>query len=161
MCGAHDAWALWRLGYPDQGRVRSDEAVILAQQIAHPFSLGFALSFAAGFHQFRREGRCTQERAAAAINLSKEQGFAQWMAIGSMQHGWALVQQGQAQEGMAQLSHGLLTYCATGAEVQRPHFLALLAEAHGTLGEPEAGLAVLAEALVHVEHTGERYSLNL
>ena len=27
------------------------------------------------FHQFRREVRCTQERAEAAISLAKEQGF--------------------------------------------------------------------------------------
>jgi predicted ATPase len=50
-----------------------------------------------------------------------------------------------------------MTYRAIGAELVRPNFLALLAEAHGMIGEPEAGLAVLAEALVHVEHTGERY----
>ena len=45
----------------------------------------------------------------------------------------------------------------TGAEGARSYFLALLAEAHGTLGEPEAGLAVLTEALTHVETTGERW----
>jgi len=84
-------------------------------------------------------------------------GFAQWMAIGSILHGWALAHQGQAQEGIEQLRQGLRAYRATEAEIQRPHWLALLAEVHGTLGEPEAGLAVLAEALVHVEHTGERY----
>jgi predicted ATPase len=131
--------------------------VILAQQIAHPFSLSFALCFAAMFHQFRREVCFTQERAATAIRLSKEQGFAQWMAIGSILHGWALAHQGQAQEGIEQLSQGLRAYRATGAAVQRPHFLALLAEAYGIIAEPAAGLTALAEALTHVEHTGERY----
>src|SRR5262249_46699959 len=137
VCGAHDAWALWRLGYPDQGRVRSDEAVILAQQIAHPYSLSFALSWAAQFHQFRREVCVTQARAAAAIRLSQEQGFAQWMAISSIVHGWALAHQGQAQEGIEQLTQGLRAFRATGAAIQRPHFLALLAEAYGMMGQPE------------------------
>ena len=39
----------------------------------------------------------------------------------------------------------------------RSYFLALLAEAHGIIGEPEAGLTVLTEALEHVDTTGERW----
>ena len=52
---------------------------------------------------------------------------------------------------------GLGAFRATGAELNRSYFLALLAEAHGTLGEPEAGLAVLTEALTRVDITGERW----
>jgi predicted ATPase len=48
-------------------------------------------------------------------------------------------------------------YRSTGAEFQRPHFLALLAEASGLLGQPEGGLAALEEALTLVEKTSERY----
>jgi predicted ATPase len=44
-----------------------------------------------------------------------------------------------------------------GAEFQRPHFLTMLAEASGLLGQPDSGLAVLEEALTLVEKTGERY----
>jgi predicted ATPase len=68
-----------------------------------------------------------------------------------------LAQQGQAQEGITQINQGLSAWRATGAELLRPYGLALLAEAHGTIGEPEAGLAVLAEALIHVATTGERW----
>ena len=46
VCHSFAAWALWCLGYPDQGLARNEEAVTLAQQSAHPFSLSFALSFA-------------------------------------------------------------------------------------------------------------------
>src|SRR5262249_44291975 len=41
VCRSHAALTLWFLGYPDQGLARNDEAVTLAQQIVHPFSLGF------------------------------------------------------------------------------------------------------------------------
>src|SRR5262249_41548314 len=132
-------------------------AVTLAQQPAHPYNLSFAFSGAAMFHQFRRDVRCTQERAEAAMTLAKEQGFPFWMAIGTLLRGWVLVQQGRAQEGMAQITHGMIPYRATGAEITRPYYLALLAEAHGTLGESEAGLAVLTEALTLVDTTGERW----
>jgi len=50
----------------------------------------------------------------------------------------------------------LRAYRATGAEIQRPHFLALLAEAYSISGQSEAGLTVLAEALALVDTTGER-----
>ena len=46
---------------------------------------------------------------------------------------------------------------ATGAEIWRPYWLALLAESHGTLGQPEAGLTVLTEALTLADKTGERW----
>ena len=92
-------WAILTRGWR-----RASEAVTLAQQIAHPFSLGFALSCAAMFHQFRREVRAAQERAEAAISLATEQGFPHWMAMGAILHGWALAHQGQAQEGIEQIT---------------------------------------------------------
>jgi predicted ATPase/class 3 adenylate cyclase len=156
-CRSYDALTLWSLGYPDQGLTRSHEAGTLALQLAHPFSLGFALFWAAMLHLFRREVRLTQERAAALISLAQEQGFQYWMAGGSIYHGSALAHQGQAQEGIAQIEQGLTAWRATGAEIGRPQWLALLAEAHGTMGQPEVGLTVLAEALTHVDTTGERW----
>ena len=39
----------------------------------------------------------------------------------------------------------------------RPYFLALLAEVYGTMGQPAAGLMVLAEALTRADKTGERW----
>src|SRR5262249_9058225 len=94
----------------------------------------------------------------AAISLATEQGFPHLMVVGSLQRGWALAQQaGQAKEGIKQLNQGLIAWRAIGSEANRSYFLALLAEAHWTLGEPEAGLTVLTEALAFVETTGERW----
>ena len=155
ICHSHAAWTLWYLGYPDQGLARSQEAVTLAQQVAHPFSLSFALSFAAMFHQFRREWRAAQERAEATIVLATEQGFPYWSTRGAILRGWALAHQGQAREGSEQIQQGLLACHTTGAEVLRPYFLVLLAEAYVAMDQPAAGLAMLAEALTLVDKTGE------
>jgi predicted ATPase len=113
--------------------------------------------FAAMFHQFRCEGRVVQERAEAAIRLAQEQGFPYCRAFGALMRGWALAQQGQAQAGIEQLQQGLIAFRATGAETLRPYWLALLAEAHGIMGQPEAGLTALAEALTLADTTGERF----
>jgi predicted ATPase len=156
MCRSHEAWTLWYLGYPDQGLARSQEAVTLAQQSAHPFSLAFALMLAAIFHQFRCEMGATQAHAEVAINLVKEQGFPFWIAINASLRGWALALQGQAQEEIEQMRH-IMASRAAGAAIRRPYLLALLAEAYGTMGEPEASLAVLTEALTLMGTTGERW----
>jgi predicted ATPase len=157
ICHSFAAWTLWCLGYPNQGLAQSQQAVTFAQQIAHPFSLGWVLSRATVLHQLRREVRCTQERAEAAISLATAQGFPLWIAHGAILRGWALAHQAQAQEGMAQIHQGLRAWSATGAELLRPYFLALLADIHGIIGEPEAGLTVLAEVLTLVDKTGERH----
>ena len=38
-CRRYGAWTLWYLGYPDQALQRSREAIALAQERAHPYSL--------------------------------------------------------------------------------------------------------------------------
>jgi len=157
VCRSHAALALWWLGYPDQGLARTDEAVTLAQHMAHPFSLGYALGCAAVFYQLRREGRGAQECGEATLSLAQEQGFPHWRAMGSILRGWTLAQQGQAQEGIEQIHQGMRAFRATGTELERPHWLALLAEAYGTTGQLEEGLAVLAEAVTLAETTGERW----
>ena len=156
-CRCYAARVLWCLGYPDQGLAQSHEAVTLARQSANPFSLTTALGFAATFHQLRREVRFTQECAEVTISLATEQGFPQWKALGSMLYGWTLAHQGQAKEGIAQMSQGLRAFRATGAEIVRQYILALLAEAYGILRQSETGLTVLAEALTLADTTGERW----
>ena len=79
------------------------------------------------------------------------------MAFGAILGGWALAQQGQAQEGIEQITQGLRALCATGSALLRPYYLALLVEAYATLGEPAAGLTVLADAWTQASTTGERW----
>src|SRR5262249_13435986 len=141
---------LWPLGYPEQA-LRSSQRVTLAGEVAHPYSLAYALFCAAVVHQQRREEQLTQARAEALITLVTEQGFAMLSAWGHVLRGWALALQGQREEGLAQVRQGLAAYQATGAELQRPHFLALLAEAYGRGGQAEEGLAAVVEALTQVD----------
>jgi predicted ATPase len=148
---------LWLLGYPDQALTKSHEALTLAQELSHPFSLAYALDLAAMLHRLRQEGQAAQERAEAAMTLSTEQGFPLWLALGMILRGGALAEQGQGTEGIAQMRQGLAVFQATGAEVGRPYFLALLGEAYGRVGQVEEGLGVLAEALAAVEKSGERF----
>jgi predicted ATPase len=145
------------LGYPDQALKKSHEALTLGQELSHPFSLAFALCFATELRQFRHEGHAIQEQAAALITLSTEQGFPFWPARGTIVQGWVLSEQGQAEEGIAQIRQGLDAYRATGAEVWRSYHLALLAEAYGKVGQAAEGLTVVIAALERAHSNGDRY----
>jgi predicted ATPase len=151
------ALVLWELGYPSQALQKSHEAVTLAQELSHAYSLVLALSFAARLHQCRREGQAAQDRVEAAIALCTEQGFAQYFARGTILRGWILAEQGQNEAGIAQMRQGIAAYQATGAEGEARN-LALLAEAYGNIGQAEEGLTVLTEALAVREKTGARNS---
>jgi predicted ATPase len=154
---SHTAQALWILGYPDQALRRSEEALTLAQGLAHLFSRVLAMIMGADVHRLRGDWPLAQARAEAVLTLSTEQGFSLWAARGTMVRGWALAAQGQGEEGIAHIRQGLAAYQATGARRGQPSYLALLAEAYGNVGRPEAGLCVLAEALAIVRTTGERW----
>jgi predicted ATPase len=156
-CLSFLAWTLWYLGYPDQARKKMDEALAIAHELAHPFSLAFALLFAADVHQLCRERQAVQNRVEALMTLSSEQGFPFWLARGTIPRGWVLVDQGQEEEGTAYMRQGLAAYQATGAGLNQPYYLALLAEAYGKMGQTTEGLTVLAEVQAIVENTRERH----
>ena len=151
------AQVLWLFGYPDQALDRSREALALARERPHPYSLSQTLFFAARFHLGRREGPLTRERTEAAIALSTEHGMMQTLAQGTFIRGWALAEQGQIEEGIAFMRQGLDAYRATGAEVLRPYFLALLAETCVKVGQVADGLAMLEEALTLTQESGTRW----
>jgi class 3 adenylate cyclase/predicted ATPase len=156
-CLSGVAWTLWTLGYPDRALARSQEALTLARQLSHAYSLGFALHYNAMLHKWRREVRLVQVRAEAVIALSNEHGFARWLAGGMIRRGWALAAQGLAEEGIVQLHHGLATWRQMGGELGLPNILAILAEAYGKGGRAEEGLGVLAEALATAHKNAEHH----
>src|SRR5262249_41124390 len=142
---------------PEQAWQRSQEALTLAQELAHPFSEAYALVYAAMLSLARREGQAAQEWAEATIALCTEQGFPFWLAGGTVLRGWALAARGQRDEGITQMRQGLAAWRATGAELLSPYFLTLLAEAYRAGGQADEGLRVLAEALALVDKTDERW----
>jgi predicted ATPase len=154
---SYAARPLWLLGFPDQSRASIREALTLARTLAHPFSLAYTLHWAGITHQLCREAPAAQEQAEVSMAFSREQGFSIWVPGGTILRGWALGEQGQVEEGLAQMRQGLTAWQATGTEVDRLYYLALLAEIYAQARQAEAGLHVLAEALTVVDTIEERY----
>ena len=149
---------LWSLGYPDQALKKGHEALTLAREMSHPFSLALALHFAAGLHILCREVQAVQDLAEELITLSTEQGFSYRAAAGTIFRGWVLSEQGQGEEGIIQIHKGLAALRATGAGISEPFYLTLLAAAYAQVGRIGEGLALLDEALALINKTGERVS---
>ena len=138
-CLGFGAWALWFLGYPDQALRRAQDALSVARELAHPFSLAFGLQFVAQLHHYRREYALARDLATEVIAVSSEQGFPLWSGMGTIVRGWALAKEGRGIEGLAQVRQGIAEWQVTGFELEWPHFLALLAEAHETVDQPKRG----------------------
>jgi class 3 adenylate cyclase/predicted ATPase len=154
-CLSYEAVAWQLLGYPDRAVGKIQQALALARELSQPSSLAIVSTNAAVFRQLRREGALTQELAEGVTALSTEYGFAEPLAIGSLQHGWAVVEQGGGEEGITELRQGMAAYKATGSDMVWPWMLALLAESYAKVGQMEAGLTALAEALAAGDRSHE------
>jgi predicted ATPase len=145
------------MGASAEARARNDESLALAQQLAHPNSLAFALLIAAQVEQLRLQELKVQVHAEAAVELSTEQGFQSSLANGWILRGWALAAEGNFDEGLEQLHQGLAAYRATGAAIFVTHFLGLLADALYRAGKAAEALPVLDEALQLAQDTQEGF----
>ena len=156
VCRARLASALWYLGYPDQGLKRCREAIAMAEEVGHPFTMVVAQVFAATFHRLRGDYQATRELAEAALGASAQHDFKELMMHARFMLGCAMVGQGQIEEGAE-----LILWCANasrqaGVEIWRPSVLGLLAEAYGKGGQIEKALSLFDEALASVAHSNER-----
>jgi predicted ATPase len=97
------------------------------------------------------------EHAEALITLATEQRFPYELERGTITRGWALAEQGQGEEGIARIRQSLAAFRAGGSNLWQSHFLAMLAEAYGKVGQTAEGLAVVAEAVEWAQRTGGRY----
>jgi DNA-binding winged helix-turn-helix (wHTH) protein/tetratricopeptide (TPR) repeat protein len=152
------AFSLWHLGYPDQAFQKVQEALTLARELSHPFTLAYALFFVASAHGYRGEHALAHERNEEMLALSLEHGFPLFVAGGMFVRSLMLMAQGQVEltAGIAQIRQSMDAYRATGAVNGLPMLLAVLGEVQMGAGQVEEGLASLSEAQSTVVRTAER-----
>lgn len=155
---AYEVCCLWCLGYPDQALKRSEEALSLARELAHPFSLADVLCFAGClFYAMRRDGKPLGLIAEELRGISQERKLKGWIATAIRYRGEALAFQGKVQEGEKQVRKGIEAMKLQHIWIYYSGTFASLAEMHIKEGDPDKALAVLDEAFAYVEKTGERY----
>ncbi len=100
-CRSQAAFCLWFLGLPEQALKRNDEALALARELSHPYSLAVALGYSAWIHQLSQDAGAAEKDAEAAIAISAEHDFVFWLLIGMILRGWALTAGDKVDEGIA------------------------------------------------------------
>jgi predicted ATPase len=150
-------WPLSLRGYPQQALERGRQALDHAREIAHPYSLGYALVHDMCCRQYLLDVPGVVERAQECIALSTEKGFPNWLLAAMVLQGWAQGQTGQPAEGAAQIASVIALWRGTGSALAVPYFLALLAETLLAGGKPEEGLAALDDALAVVTTHDDRW----
>jgi adenylate cyclase len=146
-CHAWAALSLWFLGYPDRALAQARLAVSLAKDPSRSYSLATTQSQLAVLHQLRQEQTATLEWANETIALARQQGYAYRGAVAQVLRGWALARMGQHEEGTRVLQEGMNGCAAMGAELDRPYYLALLAESRLIAGRPAEAAATLEDGL--------------
>jgi predicted ATPase len=131
----------------------TEDAVRQSREARHLFSLAFALTVGAGsVYHYRREPQIVRVYTEEAIALSEENGFTEWLNRARFYHGWALVELGELELGIAEMEASIV-------RGPWPQYMnALLGRAYAAIGRMGDALASLNNALVRVEETGEKDS---
>jgi tetratricopeptide (TPR) repeat protein len=156
-CFAYLAWTLWFLGHPEHAWQRSHEALTLAREVAHPFSIGFALDLMATLHQSCGDIEAARDRASDLVALAHEQEFELWKATGTVTHGWALVRAEDAEQGVLLITEAMTALRTIGVEIARSYYELVLAEVQGRLGQSNEGITTLAKAQEVMRANSERF----
>jgi predicted ATPase len=139
------ARTLWVLGEVEQAETPALEAIGMARELDHPFTLVFTLVFLSWVYSTFRNANKTLELTDEAIAVSTQYSFELGLAWATASQGWALAENGQ-EEGVGRLISGLSATVATGASVNNTATLALLAEIYLRKKRFSEGLAAIENA---------------
>jgi predicted ATPase len=147
-CFTTSAFVLWLLGYPDRAVQRASDAVALATELEHPFTLAYALFHNGFLHLWRREPELVRDRAVGVLQIAEDHDFQIWRAVGMCLFGAANTGMGQGTQGLAQVRQGIDLYQGLKTPpVFWPLLLFVQAGAHTQAGRAADGLTLIDEAL--------------
>src|SRR5580704_4662635 len=152
--GSIGALVEWLLGYPEKALASAAESLALAEPLAHPFTLGRALTNSSVVYLNRREPERALRQLEAAEALAAEQRFSLVSEPGTLR-GVALLGQGTVDEAIARIREGITKWTRLGRTIFLPYGLAFLAEGLARHGDRAAALATLREGLATADATGE------
>jgi len=152
----HKGFALWATGYPEQSAAAYASALNLANDIAHPPSVAHALNLGSWLHALRGDWSKCLTNTEEAIELAQSLGNRTWLGRMNVIKGWAHVELGAAELGLAEMREALerdhvMYVIGTGTK----H--AMYAEALRTAGMAEQALSMCDEALSAVDEYIERF----
>jgi class 3 adenylate cyclase/tetratricopeptide (TPR) repeat protein len=149
------AWVLWCLGFPNQALEKIQEALAIGEISSSSYERLATSAYVGNVYQCLRDGRRLLAETTAILPLAPEQGMPVLIARIMMQRGWALADQGDLTEGIAEMERAIEAQTAVGGRAYSSHYC-WLAEACMNAGRFRYGLARIAEALQMIEERGDR-----
>jgi predicted ATPase len=145
------------LGYSE--KAIEDRGVLLdiLESIRHPFTLARAQNWCSMVSAVQRDWRGALQFADRVIEVAREYDLQMVGALGLAMRGIAHAAVDPVATSITELRNGLNVYRCTGAGVQVPFLLSLLAEASLTRMDWNDGMSALTEALSLIEETGESH----
>jgi len=154
---AYQACCLWALGYPDQALERSNDALALAWELDHPFTLQDALCFGGCvIGAMRRDGAAVKEHSDAMRRLSNENNIVGWSGTGKRYGGEALILLGQNEEGISQIRQSFADMQSIGIQLHFSGSYGAIGMAQLKEGRPVEALETLDRAVKLIEKLDER-----
>jgi class 3 adenylate cyclase/tetratricopeptide (TPR) repeat protein len=144
------SWDLWFLGHPDRSLARVSEALALAQELAHPYTIAFAHYMASVVHLLRGDAARAYEAAEKSFEMSQEQRFSLYAILSRISRGRAVGDLGRLEEGRTEVALGIGEARRHGVGFMLPMMESWLADMHANAGENEYAFSVVEAALVKV-----------
>ena len=145
------------LGNPDRALMLAEDALSHAEKLEYLYSINFAQVWVTLIRFLRREPELSLDQGRLATTMAAKQGFGQWLAWGKAHCGRALIDLGEAEDGVALIGESLREGEAMGIRLNGSFNRASLAVGAAKMGDfGEAGKH-LAEALTEVEKSNERW----
>jgi predicted ATPase/class 3 adenylate cyclase len=147
-CFTTSAFFLWMLGYPDKAVARAEEAITMATQLEHPYTLAYVQFHCGYLRLWLRQPELVRKHAVQVLHLVQQYDFPIWKALGTCLLGMADAQLGRPDEGLAQVTEGIALYQERKTPpVFWPQLLAINAGAHALAGKVAEGLVLIDDAL--------------
>jgi class 3 adenylate cyclase/predicted ATPase len=151
------SWLLWLLGFSDQALQASKQAAARGKEITHANSKAFAVLMGSAFpQQFFHNPIAVKEHSHSLIEFCDQMRLPFWRAYAQVLAGWAEVELGEGEPGLARMQKGLVDLKSTGTGRHLPYLLGRLAEAQAKLGQIEEADQTVKRALAVVEASGDR-----
>ena len=141
---AFAAHANWLLGHDEQARSSCLDAIGLAREIDHPYSLAVALAYGSVTHQMRHDMSALRDTVGELRELCERYGFAYYREWGLVLDGWSRTDG----SGLGLARRGIHNLTSEGSFARMPYWLSLLADLLARSGRPDAARAALDAALV-------------
>lgn len=155
------AWSLWLVGFPDQALACAQDAMQRAVARTDAVSAMIASIFQFNVHHLRGEFAEARRIALELQSMGDEYNLESARLAGSLLMAAVQIEEldvDAAFQSILAASSGITEADAGLQQISRTYFIVRIAHTCGRIGQPEQGLALLAEAAVRAEKSGSPVS---